>query len=141
MPKQREVIEDYRAVGLTLRTHPIAFHREMLNSLGVVVAKDLASCPTNRPVQVAGLVLLRQRPSTAKGVTLFVTLEDETGTANLVIHQRVWKRYYLAARRATMMLATGRLERRDRVIHLVVAQIADLADQVQAANIRSRDFQ
>ena len=69
-----------------------------------------------RHLRVAGLVLLRQRPSTAKGIT-FVTIEDETGMANLVIRQAIWDRYYTIARRSPAWIAHGKLECKDSVIH------------------------
>ena len=75
--------------------------------------------PGGRVVKVAGLVLLRQRPSTAKGIT-FVTLEDETGQANLIVRQEIWERYRRAARTARALLATGELQKEGRVIHVLV---------------------
>jgi error-prone DNA polymerase len=88
---------------------------------------------------VAGLVLLRQRPSTAKGIT-FVTLEDETGTANLVVHLATWERFYQVARRASAMIAHGRLERKYGVIHVVVERLEDLGERLDQLNNPSRDF-
>ena len=90
------------------------------------------------------MVLLRQRPSTAKGIT-FVTLEDETGTANLVIHQRTWDRFYEVARRSPAWLAHGRLEVAQSVIHVVVSQLEDLSQWLDKNNrpplrVSSRDF-
>jgi error-prone DNA polymerase len=82
---------------------------------------------------------MRQRPGTAKGIT-FVTLEDETGIANLIVHARVWKRFELAARRATALIAQGRLERKDRVVHVIVSRLEDLPARLQDLTHRSRDF-
>jgi error-prone DNA polymerase len=93
-------------------------------------------CP---PYKVAGLVLLRQRPGTAKGIT-FVTLEDETGTTNLVVHQRVWEKYHRVARGAVAMLATGQLQKRYGVVHLVVEKLEDLTESLREVGSRSRDF-
>jgi error-prone DNA polymerase len=90
-------------------------------------------------VKVAGLVLLRQRPSTAKGIT-FVTLEDETGTANLIVHQRTWERFYDVARRSPAWLATGRLECKESVIHVIVSRIEDLSARLGELRTASRDF-
>ena len=81
----------------------------------------------------------RQRPSTAKGIT-FVTLEDETGIANLVVHQQTWDRFYTVARRASGWLATGRLEKKDGVIHVVVSRLEDLSQKLQGLQTKSRDF-
>ena len=98
MQLYEEVVADYRTAGLSLRAHPISFYREQLERLGVTPARRLVELANDAPVSVAGLVLLRQRPGTAKGIT-FVTLEDETGTVNLVVHQHTWDRYYRVARR------------------------------------------
>ena len=83
--------------------------------------------------------MLRQRPSTAKGIT-FVTLEDETGTANLVVRKDVWERFYDVARKAAAMIAHGRLERKHSVIHVVVHRLEDLSSRLNELNARSRDF-
>ncbi len=139
---QAAVFADYRTTGLTLRQHPLAFHRETLQAKRVLTADQLKQLPHNRLVRVAGLVLLRQRPSTAKGIT-FVTLEDETGTANLILHQAVWERYYTVAKRSPAWVAVGRLETKHHVIHVVVSKLQDFAEFVQAPSppaSRSRDF-
>ena len=139
---QAMVFADYRTTGLTLRQHPLAFHRQVLQAKRVLTADQLKQVPHNRLVRVAGLVLLRQRPSTAKGIT-FATLEDETGTANLVLHQAIWERYYTVAKRSPAWVAVGRLEAKYNVIHVVVSKLEDFAEFVQAPNPvahRSRDF-
>ena len=133
-----EVATDYKSTGLSLQAHPISFCRQELEHLGVIPADQLPCLPGNQPARVAGLVLLRQRPSTARGIT-FVTLEDETGVINLVIHQRTWQKFYTIARRAHAWIASGRLESRNSVIHLVVDQIADLSEQI-SIEVPSRDF-
>jgi error-prone DNA polymerase len=90
-------------------------------------------------VQVAGLVLVRQRPSTAKGIT-FITLEDETGTVNLIVRLGVWRRYRAAALGAVVLLAEGRLQRRHGTIHLVVTRLEDLSTWLGGLASQSRDF-
>ena len=102
---------DYRSHGLSLRAHPISFYRRELDALGITTAAGLAELANETPVRVAGLVLLRQRPGTAKGIT-FVTLEDETGTVNLVVHQQTWDRYYRVARRRRPGSRMGTCKRR-----------------------------
>ncbi|MBX7166610.1 MAG: error-prone DNA polymerase [Pirellulales bacterium] len=134
-----EVAADYRTVGLSLRSHPLSFYRRELDRLYVLPAERLATWPTDRPVSVAGLVLVRQHPSTAKGI-IFITLEDETGVANLVIHPSTWQRHYRAGRTATVMLAQGRLERRDEVIHVIVSKLEDLTRKLPGIPSQSRDF-
>jgi error-prone DNA polymerase len=139
MLPQEEVFADYRTCGLSLKAHPLSFHRADLDRLRVLPAAELATVANNRHVRVAGLVLLRQRPSTAKGIT-FVTLEDETGTSNLVIHQTTWDRYYEIARRSPAWIASGRLESKDSVIHVVVNRLEDLSQRLQGLHTHSRDF-
>ena len=88
---------------------------------------------------MAGLVLLRQRPGTAKGIT-FVTLEDETGVINLVVHQAVWDRCYEVARTSPAWIAHGRLQIKDSIIHVVVSRLEDLSQKLGDLATRSRDF-
>ena len=97
MSAEEEVVADYRSTSLSLKAHPMSFHRENLIELGVTSNGDLHEDNHGKPVIVAGIVLLRQRPGTAKGIT-FVTLEDETGTANLIVHQQTWEYFRRVAR-------------------------------------------
>jgi error-prone DNA polymerase len=140
MPAEQQVLADYNTLGLTLREHPLTFHRHELDALQVSPARQLARLRHGRLVRVAGLVLVRQRPGTARGIT-FVTLEDETGTSNLIVHQGVWQRFYRAARTATALLAHGRLQRQGEVIHVLVSRLEDLTDRLPGLQNRSRDFQ
>jgi error-prone DNA polymerase len=134
-----EVVADYRATGLSLRDHPMKFLRPALERMGVAKASDLAVLPVDGFVKVAGLTLMRQRPGTASGIT-FVTLEDETGFANLIVRPEVWERYHHAARTATAMLAHGRLQRQDNVIHVLVSRLDDLSRRIDDLGVSSRDF-
>lgn len=113
--------------------------REGLRSRGVVCARELKRFSSGEVVRVAGLVLLRQRPSTARGIT-FVTLEDETGTVNLVVHQTTWDRFREVARTAPVWLARGKIETEAGVIHVVAFQLQDLARHLGDLRARSRDF-
>jgi error-prone DNA polymerase len=139
MTPLREVLTDYVNTGLTLREHPISFLRKAMDERGVTPAKGLSQRPPDREVTVAGLVLMRQRPSTAKGIT-FVTLEDETGVVNLIIRQDVWERHRQAARAAVVMLATGQLQREGAVIHVLVNRMEDWSGRLAELDVRSRDF-
>lgn len=134
-----EVLADYRTQGLSLRGHPMAFLRERLDAAGVARADQLSTWPNNGKVKVAGVVLVRQRPGTAKGIT-FVTLEDETGQANLIIRPGVWKRYRRAALGATILLAVGKLEREGLVIHVVAERLENLSETLAGMDPQSRDF-
>jgi error-prone DNA polymerase len=139
LPMREEVVADYRASGLSLKAHPISFVREKLDRMGILPCERLATHPANRHVRVAGIVLMRQRPSTAKGIT-FVTLEDETGAANLIVRQDVWQRFYRAARTAAALVAHGRLQRQGRVIYVLVTKLEDLSEMTRGLESQSRDF-
>ncbi|MFN0056224.1 MAG: error-prone DNA polymerase [Planctomycetales bacterium] len=139
LPPLEEVVADYRTAGLSLRAHPVQFLRRELTRLRVVAARELAALADGRRVRVAGLVLMRQRPGTASGIT-FVTLEDETGLSNLIIHPQVWERHHLVARRAQAMIAWGTLQHRDGVIHVLVEKLEDLSASLNALRTPSRDF-
>jgi error-prone DNA polymerase len=136
LTKYEEVLADYRAQGLSLRDHPLSFFRASLNPLGIARAEQLSELPVGKRARVAGLVLMRQRPSTARGIT-FITLEDETGIANLIVRPPVWQRYRRVAAGAGAMIAEGILERQGRVIHILTEKLEDLAIHVRS---QSRDF-
>lgn len=134
-----EVAADYRATSLSLRGHPIQFIRPLLNRRRVTSACSLRSARDGCFLRVAGLVLMRQRPSTAKNITFF-TLEDETGIVNLVVHIETWNRYRRAAREATVLIAHGVLERRGDVIHVVAGRLEDISYELSEVQVKSRDF-
>jgi error-prone DNA polymerase len=140
MLPQEEVEADYRTSGVSLKAHPLSFYRDLMDEIKVTTAERLSAVPNDQPVQVAGLVLLRQRPSTAKGIT-FVTLEDETGTVNLVVKQDVWDRFRKVARHSSAWLVKGRLQTKDTVIHVVVKHLEDLSAKLKLVAVKSRDFQ
>ena len=134
-----EVVADYRTTGLSLRAHPLKFLRPQLDTRRITPAWRLASTGNGRFLRVAGLVLMRQRPSTARGIT-FVTLEDETGIVNLIVHPDVWERHHQAARSATVLLAHGILQRHDANIHVLVNRLEDLSHELTQIETKSRDF-
>ncbi len=139
MSPLEEVYADYNTTGLSLKSHPISFARNELEARRCVPAAALPKLRDGRHVRVAGLVLLRQRPGTAKGIT-FVTLEDETGSINLVLFAAVWKRFFRVARTSNAWLVDGKLENRNGVIHVIAGRITDLAGEVHGLSVRSRDF-
>jgi error-prone DNA polymerase len=120
---QEEVIEDYRTGGLSLAAHPLAFERERLAAAGVVTTAAAAAAPEGRRIAVAGIVLTRQRPATAKGM-IFLTIEDETGAANVVVRPDVWEAAAAASRRAAVLVVHGRIQRRGAVVHVLATQLA-----------------
>ncbi len=137
MPEQ--VSADYRTIGLSLKAHPIGLLRGDLDRLQVVSAAGLAQLADKATVRIAGLVLVRQRPATAKG-TVFMSLEDETGMMNLIIWKRTWERFRKVAKNAVALLIEGKVERADRVIHVCPSNIEDLSHALQNLAARSRDF-
>ncbi|MBX3375434.1 MAG: error-prone DNA polymerase [Phycisphaeraceae bacterium] len=138
----RQVMQDYQSTGLSLKAHPMSFARPDLDRRGVIPAGDLRderTCPNGREVAVAGIVLNRQRPGTASGV-VFATLEDETGIANLVIWSSTFEQYRRVVRLSTVLLARGKIERKDSVIHIHAQHLESLDDQMSELTFASRDF-
>ncbi len=135
----QDVIHDYHAQGLSLRGHPLAPLRLFLDKQNVVPASALESLKPNRRYRVAGLVLLRQRPGTAKGIT-FMTLEDETGSANLIVRPQVWERFRRVGRLARALIATGLLQRQQGVTHVIVDRLEDVTERLPNLGHVSRDF-
>jgi error-prone DNA polymerase len=131
---------DYGRVGLSIHDHPIAHLRADLARRGVRPAEDLRDIAHGQEVTVAGLVIGRQRPGTASGVTFF-TLEDETGMVNLIVGAALFAENYAVARHARLLLVRGKLERQGRVIHVLAETLERLAlpDGEEPAT-RSRDF-
>ncbi len=139
MHPAEEVVADYQMLGLSLRDHPMRFLRPQLTAQGVVPAKRLAEIPHGAPVKVAGIVLVRQRPATAKGIT-FMTLEDETGQVNLIIRPDVWQKWRKASLSATLLFVQGRLQKQGEVIHVKATKLVDLSEHLRGLPSLSRDF-
>jgi error-prone DNA polymerase len=141
-PPDRAVLHDYDATGLSLKAHPMSFVRDHLAGEGVIPAGDLrdqARCPAGRSVAVAGLVLCRQRPGTASGV-VFITLEDETGIANLVIWKDTFERQRAVLRLSTALLVRGTIERQGEVVHIHVREASAIDPLLPGLAARSRNF-
>jgi len=138
VPRLRRVALDYGATGLSLRDHPMACLRPLLEPRGVRVSASLADAALvedGEIVSVAGLVVCRQRPSTAKG-TVFMTIEDETGIANLIVRPKVWARCRRVGRHATALTAHGRLQRREGVVQVIVRSLKDLGADLASLDRR-----
>jgi error-prone DNA polymerase len=139
MTAGREVVEDYRHVGLTLRDHPVAFLRADL------VARNIATCAATslvrdgKFVRIAGLVLVRQRPGSAKGV-MFITIEDETGVANLVIWPDLYEKQRRLILTASMLGVEGRLQREGEVVHVIAIRLHDLSGELAGLGEREGSF-
>ncbi|MEO1998374.1 MAG: OB-fold nucleic acid binding domain-containing protein [Planctomycetaceae bacterium] len=140
MSEFAQIIADYRTTGLSLKGHPLQTFRQQFRKRGVIPAESLKDVPPDRKVRVAGIVLNRQHPGTARGIT-FMTLEDETGTANLVVHPNVWSRFRTVARTASALIARGILQKESDVIHVIVDHLQDWSPAIAGARCQSRDFQ
>ncbi len=125
MPVGEEVVHDYRTLRLSLRAHPLAFLRRTLAEKSFRPCAALARAANGAGVAVAGLVLVRQRPGTASGV-IFATLEDETGTANIIIWPKVFEAFRRVVLGARLMGVRGHIQRDGEVIHLIAARLEDL---------------
>ena len=110
-----------------------------VQQFGVRQDAELLNVPHGKHVKIAGLVLVKQRPGTAKGVT-FVTIEDESGVANLILHARTWQENQQVARRSAAWTVHGRVERRDSVVHVVVSRLDRLSGSLASLGVRSRNF-
>jgi error-prone DNA polymerase len=132
MPPGEEIVEDYRFLSLSLKGHPVAFLRRRLEARRALPCAALADFPDGdgRRLTVAGLVLLRQRPGTAKGV-VFMTIEDETGQANIIVWPRLLERQRAEIIGARFVSVTGRLQKEAGVIHVVAQRVDDLSDDLR----------
>jgi error-prone DNA polymerase len=131
-----EVVADYGHTGLTLRQHPLSFLRSELADRGLVSCARATAMRDRHWVDIAGLVLVRQRPGSAKGV-MFVTIEDETAVANLVIWTKTFEKFHRIILGANMMGVRGRVQREGEVVHIVVHHLTDLSHEL--ASIGSRE--
>jgi error-prone DNA polymerase len=135
----QEVVEDYRNKGLSLRRHPVSFLRRDLAAGGSVPCATLARARDRSRITVAGLVLVRQMPGSAKGV-MFITLEDETDVANLVIWPSLFERQRRLVLSAGMLGCRGRVQREGHVVHLVAEHLIDHSDLLRTVAMRDEVF-
>ncbi|MBA3664095.1 MAG: error-prone DNA polymerase [Bacteroidetes bacterium] len=120
------VIEDYRSTSLSLKAHPLSFIREQLSKLHCVAHNDLINRNDGSFIKVAGLVLVRQRPGTAKGIC-FITMEDESGTSNLVVWESTFNKYRKEILHARLLMVEGKLQKEGEVVHVIVKRCYDLS--------------
>jgi len=125
MPLGEQVIADYQSLSFSLKAHPMSFLRRALDRRRVTRNHDLARLRSGARVTVAGLVLVRQRPGTAKGV-VFETIEDETGVANIIVWPKVFEANRALVLGARCVMVTGRMQSQDGVIHVVAQRLEDL---------------
>jgi error-prone DNA polymerase len=134
-----EVVEDYSHVGLTLRAHPLSFLRNDLKRRRIVTCEDAMNARDGKWLEAAGLVLVRQRPGSAKGV-MFITIEDETGHANLVVWVKIFEKYRRVVLGAGMIGVYGKIQREGEVVHLVAHRLTDFSGELASVGSREEAF-
>jgi len=131
MSTSEHVVQDYATTALSLKAHPVSFVREKLQLLKILSTKETAESWDGRLVKVAGLVLVRQRPGTAGGVC-FITIEDETGVANLVVFQHLFEKYRKEILGARLLMVEGKLQREGQVVHIIAQRCFDLTKMLRS---------
>ncbi|WP_118953062.1 error-prone DNA polymerase [Taibaiella helva] len=132
------VLQDYSSTGLSLKAHPVSFLRERLNQFRVCPNNDLRNLTDRDHIRVAGLILVRQRPGTATGVC-FITLEDETGIANLVVFRKTFDRYRQEITQARLLMVSGKVQIEGEVIHIVVKRCYNMNWLLQTLQLPPED--
>ena len=139
----QDIVADYDHTSLTLRRHPLALLRDRFNAKGYLSAADIGAARDQQRVRTTGIVTCRQRPSTASGVT-FVTIEDETGTVNVVVWNSTGEKYRRALLNSTLLTVYGHVERVTSgvtpIVHLIAARLEDHSRLLGALVTPSRDF-
>lgn len=137
MEIEERLVADFHGTGMTIGPHPMAYRRAQLQKMGIVSARDLKKLPHNKPAVAAGAVITRQRPGTAKGL-IFLTLEDETGHANVIVMPDVYTADPMVVLHERFLRIQGRVQSQDGVVHLRAEKIMALT--VSAAGVAAHDF-
>jgi error-prone DNA polymerase len=137
MDTEERIVADYRGTGLTTGPHPMFYRRAEMRGLNIKSAAELRTMAHGRKATVAGAVITRQRPGTAKGL-IFLTLEDETGNANVIVMPDIYEKYRQAVLEPKFVRVSGIVQNQDGIVHLRAEQIAALA--ISAAEVSSHDF-
>tara|TARA_R110002096_G_scaffold22547_8_gene72330 strand:- start:31998 stop:35102 length:3105 start_codon:yes stop_codon:yes gene_type:complete len=135
----QNIVADYQSTGLTLERHPMCLLRRHLDRYNYVAAAALPQRQNGEQINVAGLVITKQRPGTASGVT-FVTLEDETGQINLILWKKVAEAFRPALLNARLLGISGELQIEGKVIHVIARRLFDHTEMLGGLSVRSRDF-
>lgn len=130
MTPSEHVVQDYSSLSLSLKAHPVHFVRKQLSRHRIVSTSELSGIPDGAFVKVAGIVLVRQRPGTASGIC-FITIEDETGSANLVVFRQLFDQYRKEILQSKLLMVTGKLQREGEVIHVVVQECFNFSPLLQ----------
>jgi error-prone DNA polymerase len=137
MTIEERLVADFSGTGVTVGKHPMAFHRAELKRMGILAACELAKLPNGRAVRIAGCVIARQRPGTAKGF-VFLSIEDETGIANAIITPAVYEQFKQVVVYEKFLTIEGELQNQENVISVKARAIRPLA--ISKAEVRSHDF-
>jgi error-prone DNA polymerase len=137
METEERLIADYHGTGMTIGPHPMAYRRAELSRMGIVSAQQLRNLPDGKPVDVAGCVITRQRPGTAKGL-IFLTLEDETGHANAIVMPDIYAADPMVVLHERFVRIRGRVQNQEGVVHVRAEHILPL--EISAAAPASHDF-
>jgi error-prone DNA polymerase len=137
MTIEERLVADYAGTGLTVDKHPMHYRRAELRAQGILSSEDLRHCRNGVFVRAAGCVIARQRPGTAKGF-IFISMEDETGIANVIVTPDVYEQNRLIVTRSKFLLVEGALQNQDGVIHVKAARLAPLTHG--GLEVRSHDF-
>jgi error-prone DNA polymerase len=137
MNVEERLVADYHGTGLTTGHHPMAYRREVLRARGVKSAIELRNLPHGKLATTAGCVITRQRPGTAKGI-IFMTLEDETGTARVIISPDFYDQNRMVVLNERFVLVSGMVQNQDNIVHLKARSIQPLS--ISAATTPSHDF-
>jgi error-prone DNA polymerase len=140
MPLGAHVVEDYRRLSLSLKAHPVAFMRARLTQRGIKRSDALGRITSGERIVVAGLVLVRQRPGTSKGV-IFMTLEDETGVANIIVWPKAFERLRAIVIGARFVAVSGKLQSEMGVIHIIAERMEDLTPMLGQLSDEGRDIE
>ena len=135
----QNIVADYQSTGLTLERHPMCLLRRQLDRYDYVTAGQLPGMSNGQRINVAGLVITKQRPGTASGVT-FVTLEDESGQINLIVWKKLAEEYRAALLNARLMGIAGELQIEGKVIHVIAHKLFDHTEMLGGLSVHSRDF-
>lgn len=138
-PEGEEIVFDYASLGLTLRRHPLALLRPLLREQRWMSAEELRDLPDGRPARGCGIVTVKQQPATAKG-TIFISLEDETGDIQVIVHRALWQRQRHVMLHSRLMAVKGKWQRSGDVRNLIAGHMEDLTPMLGRLRTESRDF-
>ena len=137
MNPEERLVADFRGTGMTVGPHPMAYHRERMDAIGVRKASDLPTIPNGKYLRIGGCVIARQRPGTAKGF-VFLSLEDETGVANAIIMPDLFQKNRLLVTSEQFLMVEGMLQNQDNVISVKAQRVMPLS--ITQAETSSHDF-